>query len=380
MIYFDHNSTTFLSSKALKAINDVSSLALNPSSLHSCGRKARELLEQAREQILANFNASKKYDLLFTSSGTESNNLVLRNFYDGQILISAIEHLSVYEHLKHNQNISVIPVNSNGILDLECLKQQLQNLRAKDSKKILVSIIYANNETGVLQDLPSISAITKEYGALLHSDFSQAFGKIACDLDSLEIDFITISAHKFGGPSGIAGLFYKKNLNLAAQMLGGRQEKGMRSGTQNVAAAVGMAAASYQENLLLQSKYVETLRNKLEDLIQNMAPTAVIASKNAARLPNTSMLSMPGVESQLQVISFDLRGFAISNGSACSSGRIGPSHVIQNYGYAQDLRASFIRVSLASSNTQQEIELFSRHWWEIFQNSSKNSSLKSSNF
>lgn len=363
MIYLDHNSTTFLNPKALEAVRlHANCMPLNPSSVHQYGREVRVLLEEARGNIINSLNAAN-YNLIFTSSGTESNNLVLKNFYQDQIFISSVEHLSVYEHIKYNANISFIPVDNQGLVDLESLEHMLKN---RQNPRALVSVIYANNETGVLQSLDKIIKLVREYNALIHSDFSQAFGKIHVNLNNYDLDFVTISGHKFGAMVGIAGLFYKKAHHLVPDMIGGGQEKGMRSGTQNVLGAVSMAAALEDVIADLQQDYVQGLRDTLEQKILDFYPEVQIASHKALRLPNTSMIVMPGCQSQKQVIFFDLNGFAVSAGSACSSGKITSSRILESMNYGAN-SACGIRISLEKTNTMSEIESFANSWNKLFQ-------------
>lgn len=363
MIYLDHNSTTFLNPKALEAVRlHANRIPLNPSSVHQCGREARMLLEEARSGSINSLNASN-YNLVFTSSGTESNNLVLKNFYQDQIFISSVEHLSVYEHVKYNTNISLIPVDNEGLIDLESLEHMLKN---RQNPIALVSVIYANNETGVIQNLGEIIKIVREYDALIHSDFSQAIGKIYVNLNNYDLDFVTISGHKFGAMVGIAGLFYKKSHHLIPDMIGGGQEKGMRSGTQNVLGAISMAVALEDLIADLQEDYVQDLRDTLEQKILDFYPEVQIASYKALRLPNTSMIVMPGCQSQKQVIYFDLNGFAVSAGSACSSGKITSSRILEAMNYGAN-SACGIRISLSKTNAMSEIENFANSWNKLFQ-------------
>ncbi|AVP87448.1 hypothetical protein phytr_5010 [Candidatus Phycorickettsia trachydisci] len=362
MIYLDHNSTTFLNQKVLEALKPYAdSLPLNPSSVHQYGREARALFEEARFGVINSLNASN-YNLVFTSSGTEGNNLVLKNFYQDQIIISAIEHLSVYEHIKYNDNISLIPINDQGLVDLEALEQALKN---RKNSRALVSIIYANNETGVIQNLTEIIKIVRDYEALIHSDFSQAVGKMHVNLNNYDLDFVTISGHKFGSMVGIGGLFYKKSHHLIPDMIGGGQEKGMRSGTQNVLGALSMAIALEDAILDLKEEYIQDLRDTLEQKILDFDPEVQIASNKALRLPNTSMIIMPGCQSQKQIVYFDLNGFAVSAGSACSSGKITSSRVLEAMNYGVD-SACGIRVSLAKTNTMDEIENFAHSWNKLY--------------
>jgi cysteine desulfurase len=362
MIYLDHNSTTHLSLRAKEAMLRFTDKPLNPSSVHSLGRNAKFILEEARSAILRSLNFEKDYNLLFTSSGTEANNLVMKNFYTTEILISAVEHFSIYLHKKYNSAIKVINVDHNGLLDIEHLESLLQNVRPG----ALISVIYVNNETGVIQNLHDVIKVAKNFQALVHSDFSQALGKTNFQSKRYDLDFITVSGHKFGGPHGCAGLLYKKNLQLAPEIIGGGQERGLRSGTENVFAAIGMAEAAKELEDLEHLVYVETLRNKLEQNILSHCPDIQIASKNAARACNTSMIMMPNAASQLQLVQFDLRGFAISSGSACSSGKIDTSHVLLAMNYSKKQASNAIRVSLNKHNTYDEIDGFCQTWKEIF--------------
>jgi len=366
MIYFDHNSTTPLSDRAKQAMLEfMNAEPTNASSIHSFGRKAKMVLEDGRKLIAGNMSADKNYNLLFCASGTEANNLVLKNFYQDQIFISNIEHVSVLDHIKYCPSIKTINVDLHGKLDLEHLED---SLKKAGKERILLSVIYANNEPGVLQEMSAITSLAKQYGAFVHSDFSQVPGKLQCNLDETDLDFVTISAHKFGGPIGIAGLLYKKNLHLIPQIIGGGQEKGLRSGTENILGVVGMAAASYNENIKKDIELIGDLRQYLESKIKAICPQVKIASQKAPRLCNTSMIVMPNIESQLQIVSFDLKGVAVSSGSACSSGKIGYSHVLQALGFSQQDSRCAIRVSLASSNSRDEVDFFCQVWQEIFEN------------
>lgn len=371
-IYLDYNSTCPISPKALQAMNQaLCDSPLNPSSIHSFGRNAQHLLEQARSLILQNLSARQNYNLLFVGSGSEANNLVLKNFEQEEILISSIEHLSIFAYAAGSSNIKLIQVNQNGYLNLEHLEKLLQ---LSKTKKTLVSVMLANNETGVLQDMEQIIKLCRNNGAFIHSDLSQVPGKHECALDELDLDFATISSHKFAGPVGIAALLYKKNLHLAAQILGGGQERGMRSGTENVAGAVAMASAlaEAQENLSQKIAYILGLRQFLENSIKAFAPNAQVVHQFSNRLCNTSMLIMPGVSAKLQLIGFDLKGIALSSGSACSSGKVANSHVLQACGLNRFLSDCAIRVSLSNKTTKEEVSKFCQVWREIFLKNTNN--------
>lgn len=362
MVYLDHNSTTPLSSKAKQAMLGLACQPLNPSSIHGQGRNAKFILEEARSSILESFGFNQNYNLLFTSSGTEANNLVMKNFYAAEILISAIEHLSIYAHQKYNPAVKIIKVDRYGLLDLEHLESLLQSA----SPKALISVMYVNNETGVIQNLHDVISIAKNFQALVHSDFSQVPGKINFQhAKGYDLDFITISGHKFGGPLGCAGLFYKKNLQLAPEIIGGGQEKGLRSGTENVFGAVGLAAAAQEIADLEHLAYVKNLRDSLEQNLISYCPDAQIVSKDAARVCNTSMIMMPNVASVAQLVQFDLKGFAVSSGSACSSGKVDTSHVLLAMSYTLEQANNAIRISLSRHNTAYEIDAFCQTWKEI---------------
>jgi cysteine desulfurase len=366
MIYFDNNSTTLLSPRAATVMAEMArSIPLNPSSIHSYGRKAKFILEEARQSILNSFSALKNYSLTFTGSGTESNNLVLKNFYSNQIFISAIEHLSVYEQRKYSDNISLVQVDHQGRLDLNHLELMLKN---RKSDRCLVSVIYANNATGVLQDFDKIVPLVRQYGAFMHTDFTQAPGKLKFKLDDNDFDFVTVSSHKFFGPIGIGGLFHKKGIHLGPQMVGGGQEKGLRSSTENVIGAVGMATAAAEMNINLEQNiaYISSLRDAMEDRLRKFYPDIKIASQAANRICNTSMILMPGVESRLQLIQFDLRGFAVNSGSACSSGKTMLAHVLSAMNYSNEDASCAIRISLSKHNTLQEVNAFCDIWEDIF--------------
>jgi cysteine desulfurase len=400
MIYFDNNATTKLSENALAKMLEVMQEHSNPSSAHSLGRKARILVEKSRSKIL-DFLRTKKHKLVFTCSGTEANNLILSNFAKEKVLISSVEHPSIYSHCEEVKNrrttasslremslrgaigdaaisefleeskikhltkppgitshslamTCIVNVDTNGRLNLAELREKLSSGNYK-----LLSVIYANNETGVLQNIKEIAKIAHEFGCMLHSDLSQAIGKIPCDLEDLGIDFATFSAHKFHGPIGCGGLIYRSDFHIKPQILGGGQEMGMRSGTENVPAIIGAAAALEE---VVFDDYVKNLQDHLESEILKSAPDAVIFGKEANRLPNTSMISMPNVDFNIQVMQFDLEDIAISSGSACSSARITGSRILAAMNIDERIAKSAIRVSLSRENNMQEIERFVEVW------------------
>jgi cysteine desulfurase len=301
---------------------------------------------------------------VFTSSGTEANNIILHNYKDAHIFVSAIEHVAILGTLKRlNIEHSIIKVDQNGILDIEDLQHKLSQVT---SKRKLVSVIYANNETGVVQDIKQICSIAKEYGADTHSDCMQAYGKTDMNMHEDGIDFVTIGSHKIGGPVGAACLVYKKHkTTLEGIIYGGGQEMGLRAGTENIVPIYGLSLiAKSIQDIIIEYKSLMVLRDKIEDTLHNYKNFA-IASKGAKRLPNTSMIFMKGVKNQIQLIEFDKRNIAVSSGSACSSGKVGPSYVLQAMNYSDEDALYGIRVSLGFDTTPYEVELFIKAWSEI---------------
>jgi cysteine desulfurase len=370
-IYLDHNATTDLLNEVKESMITSLGISYNPSSVHSFGQRAKAAIENARSQILTALHASReKYRLIFTSSGTEANNLVMHNFIDSHLFVSAVEHASILKPAMSRQSVSIIKVDSNGLLDLSDLEHELAKSKATNK---LVSVMYANNETGAIQNIAQITRLAHRYNAIIHTDAVQAFGKIHINLADLGVDLITISSHKCGGPVGAAALIYKKAITLHAQILGGGQERGIRSGTENVVAIVGLGKIA---ELLLQiiNKFegIRKLRDLLEGSISSMVPEVIIFSKNVTRLPNTSCLTMPYISNDVQLINFDLTGFAVSAGAACSSGKIETSNVLLAMGVDKNVANTAIRVSLGISNTLEDINSFIAAWKSIYSRLSVN--------
>jgi cysteine desulfurase len=338
----------------------------NPSSIHAYGRQAKNIIEEARENILKSFDLSRYdgYTLTFTSSGTEANNLVLNNFKDEQILISSIEHPSILEKKHYADNIIEIKVGSNGIVDLADLEISLKSLKGR---KVLISVMFANNETGIIQPIKDIAVIARQYGAYIHSDMAQAIGKVNVDIKDLDLDFITISSHKFGGPIGAGALIRKEKIHLKADIIGGGQEKGVRSGTENIAAIAGFAeACKYTKEMAKSMENIVKFRDKMEREILNIDPEIKIIGQNTLKLPNTSLIIMPNVDSTIQLMNFDLAGIAVSSGSACSSGKVGSSHVLKAMKIPEKLAKCAIRVSLSYDQAEDDITYFIESWKNIY--------------
>lgn len=362
-IYFDCNATAPMLPIVHEAMLDIMMHPYNPSSLHHYGRTAKHIIDTARNRVLDAMNADKDlYSVIFTSSGTESNNLALRGLEGYAVLCSAVEHASVLSVAKEG----VIPVDQNGLINLPQLEQILANARAP----FLVSVQTANNETGVIQPIAEISNLVRQFGGLFHTDATQAFGKIPFSLADIKADMVTISGHKFGGPQGSAALVMRKDLPMHAIMSGGGQEYRYRPGTQNVAAIHGLGiAAATISNTLEAYQELSEIRDYIEKSIRKKTKDSIFFGEGGPRLPNTTSFTMPNVSSETQVIHFDIKGFSVSAGSACSSGRVDLPHVQMSMGYSEELSRTALRVSLGINNTMQEADMFIKAWRELYFNS-----------
>ena len=358
-VYFDHNATTPVRAEVAEAVAGALALTGNASSVHTAGRQARQSVEQAREHIAELVGVSPA-QIVFTGSGTEANNLVLRGTDCPHVLASEVEHYSV---LAAADNIELLPVDGDGVIDVAVLKSRLEDLDGS----ALVSVMLANNETGVIEPVAEISRIAKEHGALVHTDAIQAAGKIKVDWVELGVDFISLSAHKIDGPQGIGALVMNEDIPLTSLIRGGGQERSRRAGTENVPGIVGFgAAAKLAAENLGKANEIGILRDHLELRVKEIAPDAEIFGESVERLPNTTCLTMPNVASETQVMKFDLTGIMVSAGSACSSGKVQTSHVLKVMGIVEDVASTAIRVSLGHGNTMDEVEHFVSQWREIY--------------
>lgn len=361
MIYLDHNATTPCAFD--EELLELSGKPLNPSSVHSFGRSARGMLERARKSVCQSLCVNTlNHSLIFTGSGTEANNLVVKSFEEGNIFALATEHSSIL----NNPYVKTISVDSSGTINIDHLIQLLET--ADLSKKTLVCVMFANNETGTIQPLKKVKDVVRYYGVNLHSDCIQGLGKMPLNFDDIGADSISISAHKCGGLAGIGALLYKNSLPIIPQILGGGQERGVRAGTESVIHAHLFAKASIRANdsCEVYFKTTKALRDKMEEEIGKICKEAIFVSESASRLPNTSTIIMPKVSAQIQLMRFDLAGFAISSGSACSSGKIGKSHVLLAMGLKENQINSAIRVSFGMDNTLKETEAFIETWATIY--------------
>ena len=355
--YLDYNATAPVRPAVVETMRATLERTGNPSSVHRFGREARRALEHAREAVAAMLGAAPD-QVVFTSGGTEANNQALRSA-QGPVVVSAIEHDSV---LAAVPDAARIPVDAEGRVDLAALEQMLAGLAPQ-----LVSVMLANNETGVIQPVREVVEIARGHGARVHCDAVQAGGKLAIDMAALGADLLTLSAHKFGGPQGVGALVVRKGLEPDALLRGGGQERRWRPGTENLPGIAGFGRAC--ELAMADADWRErtaALRDHFETRIAQLAPAMRVFGLGAERLPNTSCLTMPGVSNHTQLIEFDLAGIAVSTGSACSSGKVGPSHVLAAMGVAPDEAASAIRISLGWASIPDDVDRFVDAWGRLY--------------
>lgn len=352
-IYCDFNATHPLHQQVKEAMWTAFDAIGNPSSVHTHGRKTRDLIENARHQM-ADMLKIDIGRIIFCSGATEANNLILLAF-DGPVIVSAIEHPSV---LQVRGDAQICPVTADGVVCLDQLEYLLKNC----SQKALVCIMAANNETGVIQPIDEIATLVHLYGGFFHCDAVQAVGRTPVCWRA--VDSFSISAHKFGGPFGIGILGLNASIPLHFPFKGGGQERSFRPGTENVWGVVGMAKAM---ELALQEDWSKTTKQIywLEHYITTICPESVIIGKNAPRLPNTSMVSMPNMDSTQQLIQFDLNGISISNGSACSSGKVRKSSVLQAMRVSPEVARGCIRISFGATMLEQDVQRLANTWYKI---------------
>jgi cysteine desulfurase len=357
--YLDWNATAPLRPEAEAAIAATLRDCGNPSSVHGWGRAARQRVECAREAVAALVGANPE-GVVFVSGGTEANHLALLGNGRERVLVSAVEHSSVLEAVPKAERI---PVDANGIVNLAWLDGQL----AADPRPALISVMLANNETGVIEPVAEVADIAHRHGSLFHCDAVQAAGKMPVDVAAIGADFVSLSAHKLGGPPGVGALIVGERVDIAPVIRGGGQERGRRAGSENLPGIAGFAAAA-STALQRPSEYepVRRLRDNLETSLLAIAPEAIVVGSSAQRLPNTSAIALPGISAETQIIALDLDRVMVSAGAACSSGKVGPSHVLQAMGVSPEIAGSTIRVSLGWSTTQAEIEHFLDAWIAMY--------------
>lgn len=361
MHYFDYNASKPLLAEARAAMLQALDAGFgNPSSIHQPGRLARNALDDARAQIAALVNVQAS-QVIFTGGGTEANNLALRGVVERnagaqrrRLLVGATEHSAVLQPAlalsRHGIQCDIIPVNQDGVIDIEAFAQML------DDDVLLVSVMAANNETGVLQDIPALARLCRQHGIILHTDAIQLLGKAPVDFNALGAQLLTVSAHKLGGPTGTGALIVDGSVAFEPQVRGGGQEHGYRGGTENLPGIAGFAAAATEAaRHLAERNTIRELRDAFEQQLQQW-PGCRIFGNRVARLDNTSFFAIAGIDGAALQMALDKRGFAVATGSACHSGSGKPSHVLTAMGVDADVARGAIRVSLGETHRKTDID------------------------
>jgi cysteine desulfurase len=359
--YFDWNATAPLREEARAAMAAALELTGNASSVHAEGRAARQVIEKAREQVARLVGAAAK-NVTFTSGATEANMLALTpaiamggaKALRDKLFISAIEHPSVRSGGRFAADaVEELPVTGDGVVDLHALKSALAR-----AEHPLVSVMLANNETGVVQPIREIAEIVHAANGVLHVDAVQGPGRVDCDIGDLGADLMSLSAHKLGGPQGAGALIRRDDIHIAEPLIkGGGQERGLRAGTENVAAIAGFGAAAAAATRQADADRIAALRDRIEAAIKAAVPEAVIFGETVQRLPNTTLFAVPGMKAETAIIVFDLNGIAVSSGSACSSGKVQASHVLAAMGVEPILAQGAVRLSLGWSTSERDVEI-----------------------
>jgi cysteine desulfurase len=359
-IYLDHNATAPLRASAKRAMQAAMEVTGNASSVHAFGRAARELLEEAREDLAALFGAGSG-QLVFTSGATEANNQALLLAGEGTVLLSAGEHDSLLQAAPEAERI---PLLASGQVDLTWLEARL----GRAPKPGLISVMAVNNETGVIQPLSDVAALARAAGVLFHCDAVQAAGKLPLSFAELGADLLSLSAHKLGGPAGCGLLIQRDGLSLAPLLRGGGQERKRRAGTENLIGIAGFAAAAKEAEAERREAMarLQGWREAFEAALLAAAPELRIFGREAPRVANTVCFGAPSLAAETQVMAMDLAGFAVSAGSACSSGKVTPSHVLAAMGAEEAAAGSAIRVSLGWSNEEQDLLRFLEAWLDFY--------------
>ncbi len=349
LIYLDYNATAPLKLEVVQAMAEVLALPLNASSVHGFGRTAKKIVEDTRRKLAEHMNCWPQ-EIIWCANASEANNAVLSSFPN--LLVSAIEHSSV---LNAARGAEVIPVTRDGVVDMGWLQTRLQH----SEKPKLISVMFANNETGAVQPIQEIAALAHEYGIFMHVDAVQAVGKLPLDFSALGVDYMTLGFHKCCAPQGIAALVVANGRPFTPFIKGGGQEFNRRAGTENIAALAGLGAWL---ELPEDFAHMRELRSWLDEMEAALRPLGVeTASVNAKRLPNTSCLILPKQTQEIALMQADLAGISISAGSACSSGRVEPSHVLKAMGYSNEEAARAIRISGGWGTKKEEIESVKAH-------------------
>ncbi len=370
-VYLDHCATTPLHPDVLTAMLPFLRDSFgNPSSIHTLGRKAREAVEEARGRVAALIGANAS-EIVFTSGGTEANNLAIqgiaraRKDRGNHIVTSSIEHHAVLKTCQYLERsgftVTYLPVDHHGIVNPEDLKKALTD------KTILVSVMHANNEVGTIEPIPEIGRIVTERGIPFHTDAVQSAGKVPLNVKEMSVDLLSISAHKFYGPKGIGALYIREGIRIDPILYGGEQEKGIRSGTENVASVAGLGKACElaRETVAVRMDEIRKLRDALQERISTAVPGLTINGHPMSRLPNCLSVSVPGLIGETILRDLDARGIAVSSGSACTSHSVEISHVLSAMGLPKETAQGTVRMSLGIMNTPDEIEYTAASFVEV---------------
>ena len=362
-IYLDHNATTPMRLEALEAMMPYLGARFgNANSIHGWGREAKRPLEGARQVVASAVGAREKESIVFVSSGTEADNLAIKGAAwagrprERHILTSAVEHHAVLNTCRSLEEqgfeATYLPVDSEGLIDPERVERSLR------ADTILISLMHANNETGVIFPIAEIGQLARQRGIVFHTDAVQAFGRLPIDVEALGVDLLSLSGHKIHGPKGIGALYVRPGTRMVPHMHGGQQERGRRAGTENVAAAVGLARAAELSvgSMDVEADRLGRLRDRLEAGILGRIEGTQRNGHTDRRLPNTSNISFRGADEESLILALDLEGIAVSAGAACTSGSLEPSHVLQAMGRRPDIEGGGLRFSLGAGTTEAEIE------------------------
>lgn len=350
VLYCDYNAGAPIRAEAAVAMSRALAAGGNASSVHGVGRRARALIEDARERIAAALEANGE-NVVFTSGATEALHLALSSAGATSIIVSAVEHDAVYEHATRALKANIAPVDANGVIDLMALAGLLE----KAAKPALVAVQLANNETGIIQPIAAVAALCREHGGLLLADAAQAFGRIPVSIAGLDASYLVVSSHKLGGPPGAGALVLAPGAPFGVARFGGGQERSRRPGTENMPALVGFATAVdwALRDLNHEGERLRVARDRFE---AGLPPDAVVFGAGAARLPNTSNFALPGLSAETAVIAMDLEGVAISSGAACSSGKVRSSRVLAAMGVTPDLAKAALRVSFGHESKASDVD------------------------
>jgi len=361
-VYLDHNASTPLAPEVVDAVaRALADLFGNASSIHSYGQRAKAALDDARTHV-ARLIAAEPGDIVFTASGTEADNLALRGVVDAagpsrpRVIVTAVEHEAVINTAqamgRRGTPVTILPVDAAGVVQPSALVDAL------GSDVAVVSVLLANNETGVIQPIEALARQARARRVVFHTDAVQAVGKIAVDVAALGVDLLSLSAHKFGGPKGAGALWVRRGTPMAGVITGGRQERNRRAGTENVPAIVGLGAAARlaKARLTEESARQTRLRDTLEAGILGVVPGTAVNGAGAPRVPNTTNIAFEKIEAESLLIALDLEGIAVSTGAACSSGTLEPSHVLRAMGLPHGRVQSSIRFSVGTTTTEQDVE------------------------